>query len=987
MIRLKTFGSIELRDAQGVPLAGNISRAKRLALLAFLGVLPAGRFHRRDTLMAMFWPDADAERARHALRQALYVLRQSLGPDALLSRGEEELGIASGRVWVDARAFEELLAEGKDEAALELYGGEFLPGFHVTDGSPDLDEWLERERVRYRTLAAEAAWRVARGAARRGEPGLASRWSRWAAALTPLDEPAQRQLIEFLVSLGDRIGALIVYQQLADRLEKELSTTPTRATRTLAENLRLRVSGPAPGDSPSRPVLVPGPGDPGQRAVAGRSTPESLPPKRMPRRTGALVGLAAVGLLLAIAAIRRWSGPVREPLMAVGVIEVIGPADTLLPPAALASLLATSVARLPGRRVLSGERVQEVAAQLRAATGAEPTLSQAARQAGAELLVEGTLSGAGPGDSVRLALRVVDLASGALVRTTEAEASDPFDLVDRATARLARQFGVPPPSTGIAAVTTGSPEAYGLYEEGLRRYYQGDLDESFGLFRAALGRDSAFAMAAFYAWRVALTEQDTSTPGLARLSLRASEHAPTLDRLWIRSRLLQGANSPAWQVLAESLASLNPANLDGIMLAGDARVGAGDFLGGIPFYRRVVTEDSLSMGRRSGRCAACEAREAITFAYEWADSLPAAEREAREWLRQQPGSTRPSSILWEILRRENRLAAAQSYGDSIGVALADPSDAATRRAQLAFTRWDLPAADRLLADLVTSGGKGFRDQSIVLLATSLRAQGRQGAALRLVTEGRLPDGRVIQGRYDRYGLVPHRAMALMESGRGREAAALFDSVAAHPPPEPGHAARHRTWALAHVATFLAAEGDTGRLAGIADSMAQISRGSSYLRDQRLPFYVRGLLIEARGDTAAARALFRRSVLSFTEGYAQIGYRLAQCDLALRDPGDAIGVIEAIFRGPYDSGNLYLNRTVALALLARAFDAAGMPDSARSAYQAVDRALAAPEAPFLAYRAAARQWLAAHPGSGHGKALRNTGRGPRRPVHVLSASSR
>jgi hypothetical protein len=125
----------------------------------------------------------------------------------------------------------------------------------VPDASPELDEWLDRERTRLRSQAAEAAWRVARGAARRKEPGLAARWSRWAASLTPLDEPAQRQLIELLVGLGDRTGALAVYQQLVDRLARELGTTPTAATRTLAESLRLRVSGPAAGNL--APHLVP----------------------------------------------------------------------------------------------------------------------------------------------------------------------------------------------------------------------------------------------------------------------------------------------------------------------------------------------------------------------------------------------------------------------------------------------------------------------------------------------------------------------------------------------------------------------------------------------------------------------------------------------------------------------------------------------------------------------------------------------------------
>ena len=106
--------------------------SKRVALLTYLAIATPRGFHRRDTLLALLWPELDREHARGALRQALHVIRRSMTAGALLTKGDDAIALDRDMVWCDAVAFEQLLDGGKEEEALALYRGELLEGFHLS---------------------------------------------------------------------------------------------------------------------------------------------------------------------------------------------------------------------------------------------------------------------------------------------------------------------------------------------------------------------------------------------------------------------------------------------------------------------------------------------------------------------------------------------------------------------------------------------------------------------------------------------------------------------------------------------------------------------------------------------------------------------------------------------------------------------------------------------------------------------------------------
>jgi DNA-binding SARP family transcriptional activator len=188
----------------------------------------------------MFWPEQDQSGARHALRNALYNLRRQLGEAVIANRGTEEVGIAEDLLWCDAVAFEQAIEAGEPGVAVDLYSGDLLHGFFLSDSSPSFDHWLERERTRLQLRAADAAWQLATAAEREGKAARAVEMARKALTLRPDDEPWLRKVLALLYRLGDQAGALRTYEEFAARLTNEFEVEPAPETRALIRQVRER---------------------------------------------------------------------------------------------------------------------------------------------------------------------------------------------------------------------------------------------------------------------------------------------------------------------------------------------------------------------------------------------------------------------------------------------------------------------------------------------------------------------------------------------------------------------------------------------------------------------------------------------------------------------------------------------------------------------------------------------------------------------------
>lgn len=256
MVKLFVFGSPFAVADDGSRLDELVRQKKRLGLLAYLGC-GARAAHWRDELLATFWPESDDDSARNCLRQCLHLLRGQLGEGVILGKGDQKVALAADRLETDVGVFERSLASGCQEAAIDLYRGDFLQGFHLAD-APKFERWVEARRACLRGLAVQAGTQLAHAAERVGDLAEAlCRW-RWVAELSPFDESVVRQVASLLLASGNRAEAVLELDRFQALLRRELEVEPSRATLQLLREAHQGTWPRSPLDTDARRSRVTG---------------------------------------------------------------------------------------------------------------------------------------------------------------------------------------------------------------------------------------------------------------------------------------------------------------------------------------------------------------------------------------------------------------------------------------------------------------------------------------------------------------------------------------------------------------------------------------------------------------------------------------------------------------------------------------------------------------------------------------------------------
>ncbi|MEO7137957.1 MAG: BTAD domain-containing putative transcriptional regulator [Gemmatimonadales bacterium] len=507
MIRLRVLGALDLKSSDGQELRSVLSQPKRAALLAYLALATPRGVHRRDTLLALFWPEQDAEHARNALSQAVHFLRRSLGAEALVAANADGLGLEWNGFWCDAIAFEEALDAGRPGEAVELYRGDLLEGFHVAD-APEFDQWLETERARLSGRYTKALETIAEEREAGGDSDAAVMWFRRLAARDPYSSRVARRLMRALAASGDPAGAVRHGRVHETLLREELNISPDPEIAALLRELhtaRGRGEEPLPGDPP-RPAVgaTPVTAEVGGSRVAD-VTPDTAVPRQPWRGRTAMIAAGLVALFAAgggAIAVRGGAREATRPLIrSLAVLPLenrSGDSGQQSFTDGMHDVLITELARYPELSVISRTSVMQY-------RGTKKTLPEIARELKVDGLVEGALLR--EGGRVRVTAQLVHGPTDRHLwaQRYERDLRDVLALQAELAEAIAREVNVAArqvPRVGRAAA--GPPDSAPL-ELYLRELYlrgrHAELSRSLigvqtamEAYRRAVERDSTFAL-------------------------------------------------------------------------------------------------------------------------------------------------------------------------------------------------------------------------------------------------------------------------------------------------------------------------------------------------------------------------------------------------------------------------------------------------------------------------------------------------------------
>jgi DNA-binding SARP family transcriptional activator len=234
---LSFLGGIAVHGVPPDDAAALLGQGKALGMLAYLALAPKGKFQRRDRLAALLWPEQDQTNARGALRKAIKAARDTLGADALPEESDHDILLDTDVASCDVREFNTLVEGGNPEAALRIYEGELMPGFHIS-GCGEFIAWLDSERASVAERASAAAWAVAIRNEKEGQGTLAGKHARLVVKWNWSDERHLRRVMQLLARIGDRAGAMKVYENSKRRMLAELDIAPSAQTDEVAANIR-----------------------------------------------------------------------------------------------------------------------------------------------------------------------------------------------------------------------------------------------------------------------------------------------------------------------------------------------------------------------------------------------------------------------------------------------------------------------------------------------------------------------------------------------------------------------------------------------------------------------------------------------------------------------------------------------------------------------------------------------------------------------------
>ncbi|WP_138429981.1 BTAD domain-containing putative transcriptional regulator [Fodinibius saliphilus] len=640
MVNFRILGSISLQKDNEEYGHTFLNGPKKLALFTYLVLARPRGYHRRDRLIAIFWPEIGQKNARNALSNLLYNIRDALGKETIINRGTEEIAINSDLVQCDAIEFEKALDKGQFRKSVNLYKGDLLQGFHVKNTSNHFQDWLDIERNRLRKRAADGYISFSNELEENGNISHAVEMAAKAIELQPLSPKHQSSYLELLLSNDLKISAIRAYEKYKLHLEKELGVQPPDDLQVLARKLKSQYSSPKTQEvelpraveNPQLPFPVEkskaNTADKNTRKINGGSGPTPFT-SQYEKRNYWLLGIITAGILVLIAGIYTWSWqPNQQHAGVIGQDHTVAvlPFTYINAPDSIdyfsigmTEEILTKLARIPDLSVISRTSVMQY-------QGQKKDIRQIARELGVNAVVEGSVQKAG--NDIRITAKLINARTGHNIWTKSydrrmknillVQSEVATHIANRLQAEL-----LPTKLQNSSNQRDVNNTAYHLY---LRGKYLMDMNEPSNIFNAvdyfeqSIEIDTTFAPAyselalAFQRLgRISRFDKDVigvdgiSIENASSLAMKTSEKALSLDSTMVNAYLVQAIVSGYWyrdwiksRSSFERALELNPSHSESLVEYGWYHLRMGNINEALIQMKKAVNLDPVSWASHHG---------------------------------------------------------------------------------------------------------------------------------------------------------------------------------------------------------------------------------------------------------------------------------------------------------------------------------------------------------------------------------------------------
>ena len=197
---------------------------KAKTLIKLLALEPAHRLH-REQIAYQLWPELDANSVRNNLHQVLHAARRALAtigvdPKVALTWHDDLVVLGpDGQVGTDLEDFQHAVEQATASrdgtaltTALRRWNGELLP-------EDAYEPWVEQHASRIREWRSTLVMRLVEERLAERDPASAVALLTPLVATNPLNEPANRALMQALAAGGRNAEALVLFDRLRDLLQ------------------------------------------------------------------------------------------------------------------------------------------------------------------------------------------------------------------------------------------------------------------------------------------------------------------------------------------------------------------------------------------------------------------------------------------------------------------------------------------------------------------------------------------------------------------------------------------------------------------------------------------------------------------------------------------------------------------------------------------------------------------------------------------------